>query len=265
MSGKLRYVAPNAITSLSLVFALSSIFCALSGAFEWAGWLILWCVLMDKADGFVARLLNASSTFGMELDSLVDLVAFGVAPGVLAFAALTGGPGGESSPFTVAPTVCLYVICVSLRLALFNSTEEAPEADAFRGIPSTLGGAILASGFLTALSFELSPDGVRLGLTSGLIVLGMLMISPWPLPKIKTRQQPLFNVMQGSLIGASYIAGFLRVFPEILFVEAAGYLVVGMTIGGRRVQAPGKRSRDEDERGEDEELTPVADAEETTR
>ena len=75
-----RYVIPNAVTSASLVVGLLVMVAAMDGRFEAAGWLMVMCVLLDKLDGTTARLLGATSKFGVQLDSLADLVVFGVAP-----------------------------------------------------------------------------------------------------------------------------------------------------------------------------------------
>ena len=77
----IRYVVPNAFTATSLLLGLGSIVAAQLGELELAGWMIVWCGLLDVCDGLAARLLNATSSFGAEFDSMADLVSFGVAPG----------------------------------------------------------------------------------------------------------------------------------------------------------------------------------------
>ena len=68
----LRYLAPNLVTSLGMVFGLLSIVAALEQRFADAGWLIVWAVLLDRVDGLVARLLRATSSFGVQMDSFMD-------------------------------------------------------------------------------------------------------------------------------------------------------------------------------------------------
>ena len=80
---QLRYTIPNSFTALSLLLGVASIVTTQLGDLELAGWLIVWCGLLDVLDGVSARLLNATSNFGAEFDSMADLVSFGVAPAVL--------------------------------------------------------------------------------------------------------------------------------------------------------------------------------------
>ena len=80
---KLKYLIPNSCTAFSLVLGLASIVNSMHGNLEMAAWMILWGVLLDKLDGTFARLLNASSPFGAQLDSFADFVSFGMAPAAL--------------------------------------------------------------------------------------------------------------------------------------------------------------------------------------
>ena len=79
----LRYTIPNSFTAMSLLLGVGSIVTSQLGELELAGWMIVWCGLLDVLDGVAARLLKATSTFGAEFDSMADLVAFGVAPAIL--------------------------------------------------------------------------------------------------------------------------------------------------------------------------------------
>jgi CDP-diacylglycerol--serine O-phosphatidyltransferase len=106
--------------------------------FVWAGWFILFGMLFDMLDGYVARLSRTASAFGGELDSLCDAVSFGVAP---AFLVLKLGPAGPSSPFLhqlLAGIAALYLACTVLRLARFNvdNTPDPSGHKRFRGLPS---------------------------------------------------------------------------------------------------------------------------------
>ena len=92
-----RYLIPNAITALSLLLAFTSIVEASRGNFESAAWLIVWCVLLDIADGKVAGWVNARSSFGIQFDSLADLLAFCAAPATLVYFVLTIDP--RHAPF----------------------------------------------------------------------------------------------------------------------------------------------------------------------
>ena len=79
------YILPNFFTAGSIFFGIVSIMLASNASFEWAAWLIVVSMIFDGLDGRVARLTNTSSKFGIEFDSLADIVAFGVAPAMLVY------------------------------------------------------------------------------------------------------------------------------------------------------------------------------------
>ena len=81
--GSLRYLVPNALTSMSVALGLLSIQASLAGSYRMAAWWAMYCVLTDKLDGLAARALKASSGFGAQLDSFADFLSFGVAPATL--------------------------------------------------------------------------------------------------------------------------------------------------------------------------------------
>jgi CDP-diacylglycerol--serine O-phosphatidyltransferase len=115
--------------------------------FVWAGWFILFAMLFDMLDGYVARLSRTASDFGGELDSLCDAISFGVAP---AFLVLKLGPGWEPRPFLhqlLAGIAALYLACTVLRLARFNvdNTPEPSGHKRFRGLPSPGAAGCIAS------------------------------------------------------------------------------------------------------------------------
>ena len=224
--GRLRYVVPNLVTCLSLVFAIISVFAALRGNVEWAAWLVMWCVLLDKADGAAARLLDACSDFGLQLDSLVDLVAFGVAPAALAYAA---GPGYLDELAGVAAAV--YVVCAALRLALYNVTPDSSTAGTFRGMPSTLAGALVGGAYLTWAARSGDAALLARGLPALMLLLGALMVSPFHLPKLKVRRSKAFNVFQAVVVVFCYVTAAARLLPEALLAIAATYTVAGLALG----------------------------------
>src|SRR5688572_25030282 len=92
----LRYLAPNLITALGLCFGLLSLAASFEGRYDDAGWFIIYAVLTDRLDGFVARLVRGTSELGVQLDSLADFLTFGIAPAVLMFSSL-GGEHGVAS------------------------------------------------------------------------------------------------------------------------------------------------------------------------
>jgi CDP-diacylglycerol--serine O-phosphatidyltransferase len=138
---KARMILPNAITLIGVCIGLTSIKFALDGKFAIAVVAILFAGLMDALDGRIARLIKGTSKMGKELDSLGDVISFGVAPAfIMYFWSL-------QYLDKLGWFVCLmYVVCVALRLARFNvnSEEEASWKDNFfEGVPAPAGGIIV--------------------------------------------------------------------------------------------------------------------------
>lgn len=234
---KIRYLVPNSFTAFSLLLGVFSIFFTLDQHLELAAWLILWCALLDKLDGIAARLMNATSNFGVEFDSFADFVAFGLAPGFLIYQHAIQAP---SLPFLpLSPDgliwfyricVSLYILCAGIRLATFNVRTSSIGPDWFYGFPSTYAGAVIASFMLTAHKYGFDGDVVP-WTPLAIVPLGVLMLTPLKLPKIKARRSRLFNMFQGVVGAMLYLFGFLRKFPELMFALAMIYLVGGMIVG----------------------------------
>ena len=227
-----RYVIPNAVTSLSLVLGLFVLLAASEGRFVDAGWLMVWCVLLDKLDGTSARLLGATSKFGVQLDSLADLVVFGVAPAgtimLLSRAepelfSLYGGFG------LVPAAMAMFVVCSALRLAKFNVLAESGGPSVFFGMPTTLAGGLLALLVLIGLEYELA------GLLGALPIIAagfaLLMVSNLPLPKIGHDAGRAMKVFQLVTVALAYVFGFMRIFPEYLLGISVFYALVGFGWG----------------------------------
>ena len=138
---KARIILPNAITLIGICIGLTSIKFAIDGKFAIAIIAILFAGLMDALDGRIARLIKGTSKMGKELDSLGDVVSFGVAPALIMYY------WNLQYLDKFGWFVCLtYVVCVALRLARFNvNSEEEPSwrDNFFEGMPSPAGGIIV--------------------------------------------------------------------------------------------------------------------------
>ena len=138
---KARIILPNAITLIGVCLGLTSIKFAIDGKFAVAIIAILFAGLMDALDGRIARLIKGTSKMGKELDSLGDVISFGVAPALVMYF------WNLQYLDKLGWFVCLiYVICVALRLARFNvNSEEEPswKDNFFEGMPSPAGGIIV--------------------------------------------------------------------------------------------------------------------------
>jgi len=147
---KARMILPNAITLIGVCIGLSSIKFALDGKFTLAVIAILFAGLMDALDGRIARLIKGTSKMGKELDSLGDVISFGVAPAfIMYFWSL-------QYLDKLGWFVCLiYVICVALRLARFNvNSDDEPswKDDFFEGMPAPAGGIIVLMPLIISFS-----------------------------------------------------------------------------------------------------------------
>jgi CDP-diacylglycerol--serine O-phosphatidyltransferase len=226
-----------------MVIGLLAIGEATTGHFKSSGWLILLCVLLDKADGTVARLLRASSRFGVQMDSLSDFLTFGVAPAVLVHARLLGPHAsgileGMEIFQAVAWVGCpLYVVCAALRLAKFNVISEDFATTHFFGTPTTLAGAFIGAYYLTVDKYALAPIFTRL-LAITMVVFALLMISRIPLRKLGPRPSLPFNALLFVNVFLVYLFGILRIYPEYLLSVGVVYLVIGhvwATVAGVRM------------------------------
>ena len=143
---------------MSLLLGVGSIVTAQMGQLELAGWMIVWCGLLDVLDGLAARLLKATSDFGAEFDSMADLVAFGVAPAMLVLQAgmQIGGVEYDTGAFWVlVVSVGVFVLAGAMRLARFNLTTDKPRTGWFAGIPITAaGGGLLSTGVILLVRYE---------------------------------------------------------------------------------------------------------------
>ena len=140
-SKRTRYLLPNILTLGGVCLGISSIKFSIDGNFNLAVTLILFAAILDALDGRIARLIKGTSKVGKELDSLTDVISFGVAPAFIMYFWQLNTLG------RVGWLVCLiYVICVALRLARFNVNSETQPAwkdNFFEGVPSPAGGILV--------------------------------------------------------------------------------------------------------------------------
>jgi len=240
---KLRYLVPNGVTCLSMLAGMMSVAASVDGRYVDAAWLILLCVLLDKLDGTMARLLNASSRFGVELDSFSDFLTFGMAPAFLCFSLMTKDPRYvgyyADGAMAWAPQIlpAFLVLCAGLRLAKFNVLTETIGSRVFLGVPTTLVGGIIASFLLTAWRFEWSAEVVGY-FPFALVLFGLWMVSNVPLPKLgKTENMP-YNVFAFANVIVAYALIAFRLYPEVPFAQAILYLVLGTAYASMRMEIP---------------------------
>ena len=225
MVSKLKYIVPNAFTALSMLFGVYAFTLAARGELELAAWMILWGVLLDKLDGTAARLLGATSEFGVQYDSFADFVVFGIAPAALLYFGLT--PSGESQILTVPLVVSgAFIVANSARLARFN-VDAGDDDSVFIGIPTTLVGALLASSYLVAAGHGYLAVWQEWAPILW-VVCAVAMVSNVRLPKLKKRKNPIVNVFQFVNVAAIYVITPFCLYPEYHLFLCVFYLVVGI-------------------------------------
>jgi len=142
------YILPNFLTICSLFLGFYAIIAAIKGSFIYSAWAVMGATIFDALDGWVARLTNTTTKFGIEMDSLSDLIAFGMAPGILVYmwSLRAFGRIGWLGAF-------LFVVCGALRLARYNVQMDSSEAKYFTGLP--IPGAAIAIASLIVFYQEL--------------------------------------------------------------------------------------------------------------
>jgi len=222
---KTRMILPNAITLIGVCIGLSSIKFALDEKFELAVIAILFASLMDALDGRIARLINGTSKMGKELDSLADVISFGVAPAFIMYF------WNLQYLDKLGWFVCLiYVVCVALRLARFNvNSNEDPswKDDFFEGIPSPAGGIIVLMPLILSFSgFEEFFFKINYDLTVPVffIMVSILLISTIPTYSFKKIVIPR-TMTKFLLFGIVLFFGALLVYTfKILALSSFIYL-----------------------------------------
>lgn len=234
------YLLPNLITSASLFGGFYSIISALDGNFEHAAIAILISAVLDGLDGRVARLTGTSSKFGVEYDSLADIIAFGIAPGVLIFtwALRPFGRYGWLAAF-------LYVVCGALRLARFNVQVTTVESKRFSGLPIPAAAALVATTVLMFFTIGRGEEMVK-HITVLVLVyaLAFLMISNvkfYSFKELNLSQRMPFRL----LVALIFLLIVIAAQPTImLFLLTFGYVVSGpvTTLLDRRKKMMEKRA-----------------------
>lgn len=217
------YLLPNLITSASLFGGFYSIISAFDGNFEHAAIAILISAVLDGLDGRVARLTGTSSKFGVEYDSLADVIAFGIAPGVLIFtwALRPFGRYGWLAAF-------LYVVCGALRLARFNVQVTTVESKRFSGLPIPAAAALVATTVLLFFTIGRGEEMVKhitvLVLVYALAFLMVSNVKFYSFKEMNLSQRMPFRL----LVALVFLLIVIAAQPTImLFLLTFGYVVSG--------------------------------------
>lgn len=232
------YIVPNFVTTANMACGFYSVIASFHGEFQMAAWAILAASIFDMLDGRIARLAKATSAFGVQYDSLSDLISFGMAPGVLLYlwALEPFGRLGALAAF-------LFTACGALRLARFNVNSGSLPKNFFQGLPIPMAAGTVATFIIFHHATGWPARGVEgtgldarqmltLGLTFGL---ASLMVSTLKFPSFKElnwRSRASFGALLVGVLAFILIA----VRPEVtLFLILSTYVTLGLLYNAVRL------------------------------
>jgi CDP-diacylglycerol--serine O-phosphatidyltransferase len=247
-----RVILPNMLTLIGVCIGLTSIRFALDGRFEFAIVAIILAAIIDGLDGRIARLIKGTSKVGKELDSLTDMISFGVAPAFIMYFWKLNTLG------RFGWLVCLiYVICVALRLARFNvnsGQEPSWRDNFFEGVPSPAGGILVLTPLIFSMTnFEFITINYDIVVPIFFIVTSLLLISKFPSYSFKKiviqRKTTIFL-----LFGIVLFFGLLLIYPfNVIAISAIIYLAM-LPISFFHYQKLKKQNEDQNFKDEDDDL-----------
>lgn len=240
---------PNFITSLNLASGFIAIIFAFNGDLVTASWLILAAMVFDFLDGFSARLLKAYSEIGRELDSLADVVSFGVAPAVIMFQLLTGAlsiatplfaDGSGVKDLVIILVTVIMPVCAALRLAKFNI--DTTQTTSFKGLPTPANAlaviSIIIAGHYSDSNVIDSFTGSSVALIIFTIIISLLMVTRIPLLSLKTSNlkykgnegRYLLITTVVFALAVFGIAGTTLIIPLYILVSVISLLLTGKSL-----------------------------------
>ena len=232
------YLLPNSFTIAALFSAFFAITQSMHGRYETAAIAVFISMLLDGMDGRVARWTNSQSAFGEQLDSLADMVSFGVAPALIAYKwqLWQFGKIGYSIAF-------IYCACAALRLALFNTLIGKVDKRWFIGIPSPTAAALIVGLIWVNHSVERFPsvEWWALGITLFAGISMIVQIPFWSFKEINVRRKVPFFAMILLVLGLLIVAlePSLVLFLFFLGYSLSGYVMFGCRYWKKRRRAVG--------------------------
>jgi len=204
---------------------------AIEGMPEIAALLVIAAVVLDSADGALARKFGASSDFGVQLDSLADVISFGVAPAVL-----VGTLVMQRFELMGWGLVVFFPVCGAWRLARYNvdSASEGNLEAEFCGLPTTAAGGAVASAVLVHL--QLAASGISVGLNLFppiVLILAFLMVSHFPYRHMGALKDELPWGLAAAWVGLLVVAAILWHYEVVLAVLFWGYVLSGPGVAAR--------------------------------
>jgi CDP-diacylglycerol--serine O-phosphatidyltransferase len=250
------YWLPNLFTIAALFAGFYAIVQAMGGRYEQAAIAIFVAMVLDGLDGRIARLTRTQSAFGAELDSLSDMVSFGVAPALVVYVWSLKDFSGMATVEWLGPWLTtklgwiaafIYSACAALRLARFNTTLDVADKRFFQGLPSPAAACLIA-GLVWALDeYHIRGQDVTWLAWCLTVFAGLTMVSNFKFysgKDINLRKSVPFSVVVGITFCIVAVFMFSSTLPEMLFVlfvcyGASGYVIwIYEHIGKRTSEAP---------------------------
>ena len=239
-----RVILPNMLTLIGVCIGLTSIRFSFNAQFDLAIIAIIFAALFDWLDGRIARLIKGTSEVGKELDSLADVISFGVSPAFIMYFWTLSSLG------KFGWLLCLiYVSCVALRLARFNvnsNQEPSWKDNFFEGVPSPAGGILVLSPLILNLSnFDYIKIDYNIIVPIFFILTSLLLISKFPSYSFKKiviqRKATIFL-----LFGIVLFFGLLLIYPFNIIAISAVVYVLMLPISFFHYQKLKKQNQDKD-------------------
>ena len=216
------YILPNLFTTMNIFCGFYAVIAAVNGASNAAAVAILVAAIFDALDGKIARATQTTSRFGVEYDSLADVISFGLAPGLMIYlwALKPLGRLGWLAAF-------LFMVCGALRLARFNTQVDSVKSDYFVGLPIPAAASMLAATVMLHHRLGIGDSANKILILMLIYVLSFLMVSSFKFHSFKKPE--LFKKMNFNvLVAAVLIMIFIAAQPAIaLFSIGLVYILSG--------------------------------------
>ncbi len=231
------YLVPNFVTTANMFCGFYSIVASIKGDYISAAWAVMAAAVFDMLDGRVARLAKATSQFGVEYDSLSDLVSFGMAPAVLLYqwALAPFGRLGWLAAF-------LFMACGALRLARFNVNTGILPKGYFQGLPIPMAAGMIATFIIFSQALGLAVEREQIAVVTLTLGLASLMVSTIRFPSFKElnwRSRASFGYLMVGVLAMILMA----VRPEItIFLVLSSYVSLSLIWNAVRLVRKGPAS-----------------------
>lgn len=226
-----KIVIPSFFTLMNLFCGFLSIIMVAEGNLIFGAWLIIVAWFFDGLDGIMARVVNATSEFGMELDSLSDVISFGAAPGFLIYTYALHELAIIGIILSALPPAC-----GAIRLARYNVDARHVSYDVFNGLPIPVQAVMLSAFVLTFYSrpelFEIFDHGVLSVIIPVIVIISFLMVSTLPFDKLPKFDRKSLQKHKNKLILFFVYLVIIAIFHDIgLIVVFSFYVLKGLAIG----------------------------------